>query len=213
MHTQVDELNVMELGSGDHRYEWIDEWATIPDTESGRENGRTHGVAVTSDGRVVVFNQADPAVLLFDRNGDLTDSWGSRFGGAHGLTLTGDNGGEHFWLTDQDSTEVVKTTLAGETVLTLDRPDHVAYEDGEYVPTWVAVNERRRGGASTVRTRFLSTTGETNRNCTSPTGATNASRCSTPPASSGGRSGQPSPARARSTRTTATSWSRSCTAE
>ena len=27
----------MESGGGDHRYERIDDWATLPDTERGRE--------------------------------------------------------------------------------------------------------------------------------------------------------------------------------
>jgi hypothetical protein len=136
----------MAIDTGDRQYEWIENWATIPETESGRTNGRTHGVDVTSDGRVVVFHQADPAVLIFDEDGALVDSWGSRFGGAHGLTLVEEDGREYLWLTDQDSAEVAKTTLDGETVMTLDAPDHRVYDDGDYVPTWVAVNERRHGG-------------------------------------------------------------------
>ena len=140
----------MELEIGDHRYQWIDNWASIPDTESGHENGRTHGVAVASDGRVVVFNQADPAVLVFDEAGDLIDSWGSRFGGAHGLTLVEDGGDEHLWLTDEHSAEVAKTTLDGKTLTRLDRPDHEAYTDGDYVPTWVAVHERHHGGTGDI---------------------------------------------------------------
>jgi hypothetical protein len=136
----------MKVGSGDYRYEWIDEWATIPDTESGRENGRTHGIEVTRDGRVVVFNQSNPAILFFDEDGTLVDSWGSRFGGAHGLTLVEENSEEYLWLTDQDSAEVAKMTLDGETVATLDAPHHDAYEDGDYVPTWVAVNGEHHSG-------------------------------------------------------------------
>jgi len=136
----------MEIGTGDHRYEWIGEWATLPDTPSARENGRTHGVAATRDGRVVVFNQADPAVLVFDGDGTLVDSWGSEFDGAHGLTLVEEDGREYLWLTDQNSATVAKTTLDGERVQSLDPPDHPAYREGSYVPTWVAVNERRHGG-------------------------------------------------------------------
>lgn len=135
----------MIVGSNGYEFEWIDEWARIPDTESGRTNGRTHGVEVTEDGRVVVFNQADPAVLCFDQNGTLLESWGSRFHGAHGLTLVAEHGETYCWLTDQDSGEVVKTTLGGETVARLDEPEHAAYEDGTYVPTWVAVHERSTG--------------------------------------------------------------------
>jgi len=47
-------------------YRWIENWAVIPDTPRGRENGRTHGVAVSTSGSVLVFHQAVPAVLIFD---------------------------------------------------------------------------------------------------------------------------------------------------
>jgi DNA-binding beta-propeller fold protein YncE len=135
----------MQIELDGRRYEWIEDWATVADTESARENGRTHGIETTEDGRVVVFNQSDPAVLVFDADGDRLDSWGSRFGGAHGLSCVVEDGSEYLWLTDQDSAEVAKITLGGETVATLDPPDHPAYDDGSYVPTWVAVNEHRHG--------------------------------------------------------------------
>jgi len=140
----------MVLETSGRRYEFVEDWATIPDTESGRENGRTHGVEVTEDGRVVVFTQADPGVLIFDSSGELEDSWGSRFGGAHGLTHVVEDGDERLWLTDQDSAEVVKTTLEGEPLRTLEPPTHSAYDDGDFVPTWVAVAERRHGGSGDV---------------------------------------------------------------
>jgi sugar lactone lactonase YvrE len=115
-----------------------------------RGSGRTHGIAVTEDDRVVVFRQADPAVLLYDTTGVLLDTWGDRFLGAHGLTLVREDSRDLLWLTDQDSGEVVKTTLAGDTVLALAPPRIPAYEDGTYAPTWVAVFEERMGGDGTV---------------------------------------------------------------
>ena len=136
----------MRIGTGAHTYEWIDNWARIPETESGRENGRTHGVVVTGAGTVLVFHQAKPAVLIFDKDGTLLDAWGDRFPGAHGMTLTKEDGAEYLWLTDQHSAEVVKTTLDGTTVMNLQRPDIPLYKDGTYSHTWVAVNEERHGG-------------------------------------------------------------------
>ena len=137
----------MRIGSGEFTYEWVDNWGRIPDTDGGRANGRTHGVVVSKSGDVLVFNQAQPGVLRFDRDGRLKNAWGDRFGGAHGMSLVEDNGTEFLWLTDQDSAEVVKTTLDGKTVMTLSRPDTAAYRNGgRYVPTWVAVNETRAGG-------------------------------------------------------------------
>jgi hypothetical protein len=140
----------MRIGSDGQVYEWVEDWGHIPDTESGRENGRTHGVVVTGDGRVMVFNQANPAVLSFDKDGQLVGSWGDRFAGAHGMTLVKEGDTEYLWLTDQSSREVVKTTLDGKTVLNVERPDLPVYQKANYSPTWVAVNEERHGGNGDV---------------------------------------------------------------
>jgi hypothetical protein len=122
----------------------------MPIPRRGKANARTHGVAVTSGGNVIVFRQADPAVLVFDAQGVLLDTWGDRFLGAHGLTLVEEGGDETLWLTDQDSGEVVKTTLGGETLLQLEAPPGSDYEGGDYAPTWVAVFEERWGGNGDV---------------------------------------------------------------
>lgn len=137
----------MTIGSGEFTYEWVDQWARIPDTETGRANGRTHGIVVLECGDVMVFNQAQPAVLRYTSDGRLINAWGDRFAGAHGMTLTRDGDRECLWLTDQNSAEVVKTTLDGTVIMTLQRPPVPVYESGKrYVPTWVAVNEERLGG-------------------------------------------------------------------
>lgn len=136
----------MRIGSGANIYEWIEDWARVPDTPSHRENGRTHGVVVTEGGDVVVFCQADPAVLIFDGDGTLKRGWGDRFSGAHGMTLVREGEREYLWLTDQDTAEVVKTTLDGETVMNLQAPELPAYKTGRFSPTWVAVSEERFGG-------------------------------------------------------------------
>lgn len=136
----------MIVGQDTLTFDWIENWARIPDTDSGRENGRTHGVVVTKTGDVVVFCQADPAILIFGSDGSLKNQWGDRFLGAHGLTLVEENGTEYLWITDQDTAEVSKLTLDGQTVLSLDRAPHPIYETRKYIPTWVAVNEERFGG-------------------------------------------------------------------
>jgi DNA-binding beta-propeller fold protein YncE len=136
----------MKTGRGNYTYEWIDNWARIPDTASGKANGRTHGVAVSKSGDVVVFNQADPGVLIFDGDGKLKNSWGKQFAAAHGLSLVEEDGQEYLWLTDENSAQVVKTTLDGQTMQELTPPPIDAYKEGKYVPTWVAVNEKWFGG-------------------------------------------------------------------
>ncbi len=136
----------MTIGKDDYKYEWIEDWAKIPGTQSTETNGRTHGIVISKTGNVIIFNQADPAVLVFDSSGKLVDSWGSRFNGAHGLTLTEEGGTEYLWLTDQYSGEVLKTTLSGEEILLIKKPHLNIYIEKEYSPTWAAVFEERFGG-------------------------------------------------------------------
>jgi hypothetical protein len=140
----------MRIGSGEHTFEWINDWALIPDTAASRADGRTHGIVVTRAGSVVVFHLADPAVLVFDAEGSLMEAWGNRFAGAHGLTLVEESGTEYLWLTDYKTGEVVKTTLHGDTVLSLPVPCFKGYDDPKYAPTWVTVFEERFGGNGDV---------------------------------------------------------------
>ena len=140
----------MNVSAENFKYEWIDNWAQLPTNQSSVANGRTHAVQVTASGEIVVFAQCDPAVNFYDAHGTLLRSWGDRFGGAHSLTLVSDEGVEYLWLTDEGSGEVVKTTLDGSTVLSIEKPAVPQYEAGRYVPTWVAVNEERYGGNGDV---------------------------------------------------------------
>ncbi len=126
-------------------YRWIEDWITIPASASAQENGRTHGVVVSRSGNIHLFHQASPSVLEFTPQGELVSSWGD-YPGAHGMTLVEEDGVEFLWLVDQYSCAVHKTTLDGKVVQSLERPDHPAYANATYMPTWVAVWEERIGG-------------------------------------------------------------------
>ena len=136
----------LTLSAGSLHYRWLDQALLLPDTASRRADGRTHGVAVSAHGQVIIFQQADPAILILNQDGTLDDAWGDRFPGAHGLTLVEEEGTEFLWLADSKTGEVVKTTLDGRTVLNLQRPALAIYATGKYAPTWVAVHEERHGG-------------------------------------------------------------------
>lgn len=134
------------VGPSKLRYQWAEHWVRIPPTTTGQADGRTHGIAVTRQGHIVVFHQADPAVVIYSAEGALLTSWGNRFPGAHGLTLVQEGAEDFLWLADSKTGEVVKTTLDGHTVLNLQKPALSLYDNGKYAPTWVAVHEERHGG-------------------------------------------------------------------
>ncbi len=128
------------IGKDAHHYQWHSDWAKLPEDI---KLGYTHGVCVDAEGYVHVFNQSPHAVVRFEPDGTFAGTWGEfpsdRFLGAHGLTRVDGADGQYLWLTDQNSGEVVKTTLTGETVMKLAMPDHPAYADGgKYSPTWAA---------------------------------------------------------------------------
>ena len=125
-------------------YKWHHRWVSIPDHETGRKSGRTHGVCVTKDENVIVFHQAYDGLLTFDPDGALISATGGdRWLGAHGLTKFEENGEEMLWLVNQWSGEVAKTRLNGEVVQTFAQADHEAYAGDnakKYIPTWAASN-------------------------------------------------------------------------
>jgi len=133
----------IELDTPCGTYCWHENWIIIPANAAEPQNGRTHGVAVVESGRVYIFHQANPAMLVYEADGRLSDSWGD-YPGAHGLTLVVENGVEYFWLTDEIRSVVEKVTLDGKVVAQILPPPRAANE--AYIPTWVAVNETRFGG-------------------------------------------------------------------
>ena len=154
----------MRIGSGTNVYEWIDRWAKIPATESAAKGWAHHGVVVTESGDVITFHPGDSTILVLNGSGDVIKTWDLQVADAHGITLVKDQTGEHLWIADNGrkrqyqlgydyppstgpySGQVVKTTLDGDVLATLPAPELAVYKEGNYSPTFVAVNEERHGG-------------------------------------------------------------------
>ena len=63
------------LGSGEHRYRVVEDWAKLPD---GWEFRDVAAVAVDSKDQVYVFNRGEHPMIVFDREGNFLRSWGER---------------------------------------------------------------------------------------------------------------------------------------
>jgi DNA-binding beta-propeller fold protein YncE len=155
------------IGEGEHAYEWVEDWAQVPDSDSARDGWAHHGVVVTRSGDVVTFHSGDPTLLVLTPAGAVRRTIPTSLTEAHGMTLVEDDGVEHLWIADcgakmvkdgagyqpysgPDGGQVVKLNLDGEAVLRLPRPPIPEYDDGPYAPTWVAVDEHRFGGSGDV---------------------------------------------------------------
>lgn len=131
------------VGSGDYVYECNHAWGTLPDGYSWQT---THNVAVDEAGLVYVTHQGIgklmDTVLVFDGTGKFVRSFGKAWhGGGHGIDIRKEGSEEFLYLTNTwKNPKVVKATLKGETVWSLNRPKIKEYDDPKaaYNPTNIA---------------------------------------------------------------------------
>ena len=115
------------LGSGQFRYEVIEDWAKLPDGWLFKD---VAAVAIDQKDRVYVFNRGEHPMIVFDRDGNFLRSWGEGvFNRAHGLHIGPD---ESLYCTDDGDHSVRKCTLEGKVLLTIGIPDKPSpYMSGE----------------------------------------------------------------------------------
>ncbi len=156
----------MRIGTGDHIYDWIENWAAIADTESARTGWAHPGMVINAAGEIITFHGGQPTVLVFDPEGNLLRTIDTSLTEGHGMALTREDDAEYLWIADtgskrQPATDyeyagdlasgrVVKMTMAGEIILSIERPDLPVYRETRFSPTQLAVYEERFGGNGDV---------------------------------------------------------------
>ena len=109
------------VGTGKYTYELIQDWAKLPE---GMSFGTTSAVATDSQDRVYVFQRKDPPVVIFDRDGNYLNSWGSGvITDPHGIYIQDDV----MYVTDRSDSVALKFTLEGKPLLLIG--DRGVYSD------------------------------------------------------------------------------------
>lgn len=101
-----------------------------------------HEMVQDSSGRIILLtNETKNNVIIYDKKGKLLTTWGNEYPGAHGLTLFNENGTEVLFICDNNRHQVIKTTLDGRVLLTLDYPRETGQytKADEYIPTETAI--------------------------------------------------------------------------
>src|SRR5262245_58074797 len=102
------------LGQGEFRYRPVAKWNRTPADFDGTE---VSAVAVDSQDRAYVFNRGSRPVQVFDRDGNLLNSWGADvIVHAHGITIGPDDA---VYCTDDYDHTVRKFTPDGKFLMTL----------------------------------------------------------------------------------------------
>jgi DNA-binding beta-propeller fold protein YncE len=125
------------LGSGEHRYRVVENWAKLPDGWSLTDAA---SVAVDSKDRIYVFNRGDHPMVVLDREGNFITSWGEGlFNRAHGLHIDAD---DNLYCTDDGDHTVRKCSTDGKVLLIYVSDGygnacvHKYSPDGKLLKTW-----------------------------------------------------------------------------
>jgi len=109
------------IGTGEHRYEVLHNWAQLPDKYTWQT---THNVAVDRDNNLYVIHEGrenlkdHPSIFVFDAKGKFIRAFGNQFqGGGHGLEVRTEGRDQFLWVTGyQQLKNFAKLTLKGELV-------------------------------------------------------------------------------------------------
>ncbi len=108
----------MVFGQGTHQYTVQEDWWTLPE---GWEFGWIPAVAVDSQDRVYVYSRSEHPMVVFDRDGNLIDSWGDDIlKDAHGIFIDTD---DNIYCTERETHVIRKFNVSGGLLMTLGTPD------------------------------------------------------------------------------------------
>ena len=115
------------LGSGEHRYSVVENWAKLPDSWEFKD---VAAVAVDSKDQIYVFNRGEHPMMVFDRDGNFLRAWGEgMYPRAHGLHI---DANDILYCTDDGGHVVRKCTTGGKVLLELGVPGKpTPYMSGE----------------------------------------------------------------------------------
>jgi hypothetical protein len=167
------------IGEGEHEYAFEGDWGLDEQHHSGHSAGWAHHGLVVCGDEVITFHEARPEVLFLGLDGEFRRSWPVDLVEGHGFTLVREGEQELLWIADNGSKfhreddgeyvatgppahgsyrrvgppvhgTVAKFDLHGNERLRLEMPPLPMYDEGDYCPTQVAVDEERFGGTGDV---------------------------------------------------------------
>lgn len=139
-YTTASKLEDQIIGHGDFRYKIDLNWGALNAQSYPVKD--CHEMVQDSQGRIILLtNHTDNNVIIYDKSGKLIGTWGTRFPGAHGLTISDEGGEDFLYITDTELHQVVKTTMNGQVVMKLEYPaESEKYNDAtSYQPTETAI--------------------------------------------------------------------------
>lgn len=124
------------LGQGKFQYRPVAGWGVL-DEKTPVKN--CSAMVTDSKGRIFLLtDETANNVIVYNKDGQLLNKWGTRFLGAHGLEIVNEGNREVLFITDLNLNRVFKTTLDGEILMELTYPKSTGKyaSEKEFRPAW-----------------------------------------------------------------------------
>lgn len=120
------------IGHGEFTYRVERAWGNLDPAKTPVNN--CHEMVMDAKGRLIMAtDHPKNNIIIYDQSGKLLDSWTLGLKGTHGLSIHDEGGEEFLYITDPGAGAVIKTTLKGKKLLTIDSP-HSIGEYGQFNP-------------------------------------------------------------------------------
>ncbi len=132
--------NEIILGHNNKRYRINTQWSKVNAAQTPVKD--CHEMVQDKLGRIILLtNETKNNVIIYDKSGRLISTWGNEYPGAHGLTLFNENGADTLFICDNNRHQVIKTTIDGKVLMTLNYPKETGQytKADEYIPTETAI--------------------------------------------------------------------------
>src|SRR4051812_37024646 len=124
------------LGQKEFRYRAVPKWGVLgPETPVNN----CHGLVRDKQGHIILLtDHIKNNVIVYDKQGRLLHKWGTKFPGAHGLSIVQEGAREVLYITDLQLHKFFKATLEGEILSEWGWPkDSGKYsKEDEFRPSW-----------------------------------------------------------------------------
>ncbi|WP_339736139.1 hypothetical protein [uncultured Gimesia sp.] len=124
------------FGQGKFQYRPVAGWGVL-DEKTPVKN--CSAMVVDSNGRIFLLtDETANNVIVYNKDGQLLNKWGTRFPGAHGLEIVNEGNREVLFITDLNLNRVFKTTLDGDILMELTYPKSTGKyaNEKEFRPAW-----------------------------------------------------------------------------
>lgn len=128
------------IGHGDFKYKVDTNWGKLDKRKTPVKD--CHEMVIDKNGRIILLtNDVLNNIIIYNKDGEMVNKWGSNFPGAHGLSIKNEGGEDFLYITDTEKHSVVKHTIDGREVLRLPSPvESGLYQNiNQYQPTETAI--------------------------------------------------------------------------